>query len=329
PPQLMGGPLTDGSLADKPAFADLSLESSDTGPVFLYRSGLAGRTVMEETLKLLASPAPKVAGAAGVLSQPGTAGTITDMDVLIAQAREFMPVEARVKTAPFSRSAFLNKNLSLGEALEWGAWLSGRGLRQENNTLLLDEFETCYGPRQWQVLSLKAVCERSPELAVKIPARIAELLPMLYPTFFPDSRALYRIRNAVVFHGDRRQLRVAQRLLADLEIALDDPQNKNFPLQTWRPKWRADMEAKLSEPFVSSGADKLTGGFAWLLRQSVLSSQLHCTVLVDPSFMKDHWSDEVKNLSIANLTVAQVIERLAARVGLKMTIEGEVVWLKP
>jgi len=254
---------------------------------------------------------------------------VPDLDVLVGQAREFMLIEARAKSPPFSRSAFVNKTLSLGEALEWGAWLTGRGLRHENNTLLIDEFDACYGPRQWQVLSLKALCDRHRGISAALPARLAQLLPALYPTFFSEARSIHCVQNAVVFYGDRRQLRVGQRLLTELEVAIDGPQGKPFDLQTWRPVWRAEVEAKLSEPFVSSGAEKLSGGFAWLLRHSVLSSQIHCTVMVDPLFMKDHWSDEVKDLPVSNVTVAQVIERLAARVGLKMAIEGDVVWLKP
>ena len=80
-----------------------------------------------------------------------------DLKVLSEQARPFLRVELAAGLAPrtFDRQAFVNKNLRLGEALEWAAWLNGCGLRQDNHDLsgIVDNPVACYGAPDGPVLS--------------------------------------------------------------------------------------------------------------------------------------------------------------------------------
>jgi len=190
----------------------------------------------------------------------------------------------------------------------------------------VDEARICYGNPQLQLLSLDPILEGRPELSGQLPSAFARLLPSLYPTFFAKAD-LRCLRNAVVFVGDRRQLQLAQRVRGALKQAYET-RGAAVDMRSWRPAWREEIDRNLSEPFQSSGAEALTGSFAWLLRQSALSSQLRCTVLVDPQSMKEHAGDAIPELDVREKTVGQVLEQLARQAGLRMAVEGEIVWLR-
>ena len=324
--EVLPGVRTDSLLSGKPVFADLAWEAEDK--TLRYRTGVAGQAILSALLARLVAPGAAVPGAAGILSERVELGPIADMEVLLKQAQQFMPVESRVKPPVFNRQAFVSKNLLLGEALEWAAWLGGRGLRDENNVLIVDDLNTCYGGVELQVLPLSALSARRPALAGALPEVLARLLPALYPSFFVNTE-LYCLRDAVVFRGDRRQLQLAQRLRGDLERALENSRADSvFDLAAWRPAWRMEIERNLTEPFQTLGEARLTGTFAWLLRQGALSSQLRCTVLVDPQALQE-CADKQAELEIAHRTVGQVLEQLAKSAGLKAQIEGQVIWLRP
>jgi hypothetical protein len=86
--------------------------------------------------------------------------------------------------------------------------------------------------------------------------------------------------------------------------------------------------SSLAKPFTCA-TPSLKGNFAGLLRQGELSSQLSCTILVDPVSMREKAGFEVRDLDAAGLTVGKVVEQLARAAGLRMVLEGGVVWLRP
>ncbi|MCY3021014.1 MAG: FecR family protein [Planctomycetota bacterium] len=318
---------SDAALAGRPPFAGLTWEPAQPeGGLFCCRTGLLGEALMRNLLAALQSESPPVPGAAGLLSQAAALGPVPDMEALIEQARPRLRVALApgVQPQPFSKHAYVNKSLPLGEALEWGAWLAGCGLRPVNNDFwTVDDAAVCYGPPALQVLSLQPVIEQRKELAAELPRLFARVLPDLYPTFFANTK--FRcVGSRIVFTGDRRQLQLAQRLRASWEAG---GPSTLAEARTWKPKSRVDVEKNLAEPF-SREPLKLSGSFAGLLRHGALSSQLRCTVLVDPAAMREKSGTEIKDLDTANLSRRQVLERLASAAGLVMVIEGDVVWLR-
>lgn len=319
---------SDAKLAGRPVLSRLVLDPSPAeGPVFRYSTGMLGEALAAAVLGRLQSGSPPVPGTTALMSQPAATGAVPDLESLMKQVQPFLRVEFApgVKPQPFSKHALVNKNLRLGEALEWAAWLSGCGVRQEaNETWVVDDAAVCYGPREMQVLSLAQLAARNPSVSSELPKLCVRLLPELYPTWFAKTR--FRcVGNRLVFTGDRRQLQLAQRLRTALEA--ECPPGAQAA-QTWKPSWRAAVEKNLGEPFRGATA-KLSGTFAGLLRFGELSPQLRCTVLVDVAAMREKAGVEIQDLDTAGLSVGQVVERLAQAAGLKMTLEGEVVWLRP
>ena len=92
---------------------------------------------------------------------------------------------------------------------------------------------------------------------------------------------------------------------------------------------RVALEKNLAEPFQAQGTPKLSGSFVSLLRRGNLSPQLHCTVLVDPATMRDKGETVINDLDTTGLTVRQVLERLAKAAGLRVELDGDVIWLRP
>jgi hypothetical protein len=284
---------------------------------------LLGDALMAAVLAALQEDKPLVSSTAGLLSQPATAGTAPDLDSLITQAQPFLQVRtaAGVRPQPFGRCGFACKGLQLGEALEWGAWLAGCGVRQENNEAwLVDDPAACYGPPALQVVSLAQLAQQQRALGPDLPQVFMRLLPELYPTFFRDTQ--FRcVGLRLAFIGDRRQLALAQRLRATLEAG--GPANAG-EAQTWKPKWRVDMERNLAEPF--QDPPRLSGAFSNVL--PVVSAKLRCSLMVDPAAMRDKATLEIHDLDTTGLVVGQALERLAHAAGLKPVLEGNVLWLR-
>ena len=327
-PPLFAG-RTDPELSETPALAHVNVESNGgRGACLHYTTGLLGAALAGKAIDLLESESPARGSAAELLSQPLPAGHVPDIQTLIDRVEKFVPVELRVKCGPFNTKAFVNKNLTMGQALEWAAWLSGCGLDKENNHLFVDTPGRCYGAPALQVLSLSLLAERRPETADVLPQSFARLLNKLYPAFFGADTELYCIGSRIVFTGDQRQLQMAQRLRASLARALEGMQNnQTFDPAAWRPEWRVQLDKNLSDPYQSAG-DNLSGKFAGLLRQSELSSQLRCTVLVDPACMRDAGDKQIDNLETKGMSVGQVLERLVQKAGLNISINGEVIWIR-
>jgi len=313
----------DSTLAGKPVFSALMPPDADG---LRFKSGLFGAAVVSATLNTLATESPSVPSVAGMLSQPFPPGPVADMETLLTQARSALGrVESNVRFPALSNQAFVFKNMTLGESLEWAVWVSGFGFRIENNVLLIDDAARCYGPASLQVLSLASLTEKRPELATDFPPLFGRMLTSLYPALFTGVE-FRSVGGKLVFTGDLRQLQLAQRVRAALERALES--NMPFNALTWLPPARQLLEANLKESF--QGAEKLPAGtFAGLLRRSALTPQLRATVLVDPAAMKEHGSDAISELNVANASVGKVLEELAGRVGLKVAPEGDVIWLRP
>jgi hypothetical protein len=311
------------------AFSNIAFKPLEDGSALLsYKSGMAGRVLMRQVLDTYAAPSAAVLSAASILSHNVDSGPVADLESLLKEARQFTVIETKVVSQPFSKQAFVNRNLGLGQALEWGAWISGLGVRQEQDGLVIDDALSCHGLQQTQVLSLAAITALRPELATRLPEVFSRHLPALYPTFLGNIH-FHCLNNLLVFNGDRRQLLLAQRLAKQLEIAISADAEKTLDPQKWLPPWRAQIDKNLAERFRNSGENNLNGSFVGLLRNSSLSAQLHCTVLVDPRSMKEKAALEIKNLHVANATVGDVLTAMASAAGLKMVIEGEVVWLRP
>ncbi|MFH0938724.1 MAG: hypothetical protein V1899_05525 [Planctomycetota bacterium] len=326
PSQSAPGIRTDSSLSGRAAYTNLRIDNG--GARVSCRTGLAGRILLITLLEKLSRPSPLALSVSSILFEQAPLGPITDIDLLIKQAQAVAPVERRVQIPTFPRQTFVNKNLTLGDALEWAAWLGGCGLRKENHALIVDDLNTCYGPAELQVLLLTSLIERRPTDAHFLPQTLAALLKELYPVFFENTE-LRCLKDRLVFNGDRRQLQLAQRLRNELARAMEANRDRQtFDVKTWRPVWRLDIEQNLSEPFKILGINNFSGAFAWLLQQSALSEQLRCAVLVDPQAMNDHAADSIQ-FDIRNASVGQILERLAKSVRLKMRIEGQVIWFRP
>jgi len=319
----------DVELAGRPAFVAPPVVDPNPagGPAFRYRTGLLGHALMSNLLESLRTGSPAVPGISGMLSTPATAGTVADIKGLVEQVSPFLRVELApgLKPPSFDKQAFVSRNLRLGEALEWAAWLAGCGLRQDNDVWLVDDAVACYGAPAMQVLSLAPLAVRSPALAPEFPGLFTRLLPELYPGFFSPKLQFRCIGNRLVFTGDKRQLQLAQRLLTALEAA--NPAGVK-EARNWKPAWRLALENNLADPF-KSDAPKLSGSFAWLLRQSGLGTKLRFSVLVYPAAMREKAGVEIRDLDVAGLSVGQVVERLAQAAGLRMVLEGEIVCLRP
>jgi hypothetical protein len=318
----------DSVLAGRPVVARLSLDPNPAdGLVLRYRTGVLGETAVVSLLDGLRGESAPAPGTAGLFSQLAPSGPIQDIETLAKQVQTPVRVELApgLKPQPFSKHAFVNKSLRVGEALEWAAWLAGCGLRQESNQVwMVDEVSACYGPSALQVVSLAAL-EQNKALAPELPRLFARLLPELYPGFF-DGVKFRCLGGRLVFTGDRRQLQFAQRLRTALEAG--GPANA-AEAQTWKPGWRVALEKNLAEPFQAQGMPKLSGSFVSLLRRGNFSPQLRCTVLVDPATMRDKGETAIADLDTTGLTVRQVLERLAKAAGLRVELDGDVIWLRP
>jgi len=311
----------DASLAEAKICAEVP--SVDIGGL-RFKSGVLGHALVASTLSELGNESPLVSEVAGLLSQPVTPGPVSDMGMLISQAANMVSIKPKVRFPALSNQAFVFKGISLGEALEWSAWTSGFGLKLEQNSIVISDLQDCYGPPSLQVVSLAPLVARKPNLAAEFPELFTRLLPQLYPTFYADTRVRC-IGGKLVFHGDRRQLQLAQRLRSDIELALDTPAAAK--LDTWVPPYRQSIQANLAEPFQGTG--KLTRSFAGLLRQSELKHQLRCTVLVDPVSMRERAADQITDLDVSNSSVGKVLEAIAAKARLKVILEGDIIWLRP
>jgi len=313
-------------------FSDRALAETAvcSGPVELsaeglkYRSGVLGAAVVSALLSELIVDAPMVAEISGLLSQPIAPGPVSDMNALIGQAAHAVAVKPKVRLPALSHQAFVFKGMSLGGALEWSTWALGYGLKLEGNAIVIADTAECYGAPALQVLPLASLTARKPALADEFPNVIARLLPQLYPAYFAETR-LRSIGGKLIFRGDKRQLQLAQRLRSDLELALETlPAAK---LSSWLPPFRQSINANLAEPFQGTG--KLTRSFAGLLRQSELKHQLRCSVLVDPVAMREHAADQIIDLDVSGGSVGKVLDAIAAKARLKVTIEGDIIWLRP
>ena len=328
---LLGSPVVLTTILNDPgAISDLRMEqTAPDGACLRYKGGLISEGLLESALTLLQRGSSSATDGAAVLTQPFPPGYVLNMDALIRGSTN-MHVEARVNCLPFTHMSFLNKNLSAGQAIEWGAWLSGCGLRQDNDALLVDSLEHCYGKRALQVVVLSGLAQRRPQLAASLPESFNKLLLLLYPKFF-SSTQLHCLSERIAFHGDRRQLLLAQRLKNSLQQALQPDAATpaaEFDLNAWRPDWRVRIDKNLNEPFQSGGKNILSGAFAGLLRQSVLSPQLRCTVLVDPAAMKEAANKKI-DIEVTDISVGQVLDRLVEKAGLKMAVVGDVIWIGP
>ncbi len=315
----LSGLHSDAELAGKPVFAYVAPADADG---LRFRSGLLGSAALKAALQRLSNGSAAISSPAALLTQAVSPGVVRDVDTLVAQARTILPVESRARFAAFNNQAVVMKSVSLGEALEWTTWLAGRGLRVDQNVLVLDEAAVCYGGTDLQVVPLGTLVERQPNAVQNWPAYVARLLPELYPAFFEDTK-FSAVANRLVFYGDRRQLELAQHLRDNLDRALVSGAFKN---ESWRPPWRVALESNLAEKF--RGGETLSGTFASILRTSPLSSQLRCSVLVDPAKMKEHAADPIADLPAANATIRELLGALAAKAGMKVHLEGGIIWLR-
>ena len=322
----------DRALAGKPAYALIGIARTENGACLRYRAGIAGETWVVALLSQLERGNTAPHGAAG-LTQNAPNGAVKDLQTLIAAAP--MPVDIRIKNSAFGHQAFAVKNMRLGRALEWGAWLQDLGVRSGAgaNGLVVDSLESCYGAPALQVVSLKSPLAKAPELSVELPAYMAKLLPELYPTFFGGVE-FKTLLGRIAFIGDRRQLQLANdavnALDQDLDLDAGGGERKKFELSGWKPVWRRAIETNLALPFNdNAGLGVVSGTFAGLLRQSNFGIQFNHTVVVDLKGMRDHFGDGINNLDIAQITVGQFIDRLVKAAEMKAVLEGDVVWIKP
>jgi hypothetical protein len=331
-PDLPAYSNVDRALVGRRAFQNLSLADGDNGPYLRYRAGMLGNAWMSALLKELARGTQQVRGASG-LTQLLPSGSIKDINALIDIAKPFMPVESRLKNPPFNHQALAIKNLSLGRALEWGAWLQGCGIRQGVGGLVIDDSAVCYGAPALQVVPLSPTADHPLDMANQLPTAFARLLPQLYPTFFAGVE-IKPLSGRIAFVGDRRQLQLAQELFKSFDQELNESTanahgDKQLDLNTWLPAWRRNLEKNLAEPFKGDGSGAVSGTFAGLLRQSGIGTQLHHTVVVDLTAMQQHHSDPVQSLDVSQLSLGQFIDALAHAAQMKVVLEGEVIWLKP
>ena len=322
----------DRALVGRRAFQNLSLADGDDGPLLRYRAGMIGHAWMTALLKELERGTEQVRGASG-LTQVPPSGSIKDINALIEIAKPFMPVESRLKNLPFNHQALAFKNLPLGRALEWGAWLQGCGIRQGVGGLVIDESAVCYGAPALQVVPLNPSAEHTLELANQLPGAFARLLPQLYPTFFAGVE-IKTLSDRIAFVGDRRQLQLAQELFKSFDQELNEAPasahgDKQLDLNTWLPASRRNLEKNLAEPYTGDGSGAVSGTFAGLLRQSGIGTQLHHTVVVDLTAMQQHHSDPVQSLDVSQLSLGQFIDALAHAAQMKVVLEGDVIWIKP
>jgi hypothetical protein len=193
------------------------------------------------------------------LSEPVASKTFADLASLVELGKPM--VQSRVRNRPFSNSAYVVKNLPVGKALEWGAWLQGLGVRVENGTYFIDDAASCYGTPSLQVLSLTPVLELRRDLAPELPHSFAALLPQLYPSFF-NNVEVRELSGRISFIGDKRHLALACDLLSALQAELAIAgQGAAFEVSTWRPSWRKELDKELAEPF-HGDADSLKRTFA-------------------------------------------------------------------
>jgi hypothetical protein len=309
---------TDAALSGKPVFAYVAEPNAEG---VRYRTGLLGSAALRGVLLALSSETPPVQSAP--LTQPAPR-EVQDMDAWLAQLRMNHVIDSRARFPAFTNKAIVFKNLLLGDALEWTTWICGFGLRlDEKGVLVLDEKTACYGPPALQVLSLNALAERYAPLAKKLSDVFKRVLPAAYPTFFAGVE--FRcIGGKLVFMGDLRQVLIAQRVRSALEHALE---NNEFKPDNWLPPGSASVRKNLAEPF-ASGSPKLSGTFAGLLRNSELSSQLRCTLLVDPAAMREHAGDQIAELEVEGASIGKVLELLAQKAGMKVVLEGDIIWLR-
>jgi len=317
--------LSDSELAGKSPYQILETVRDGETTRLKYRAGVLGDAVLNRTLATLSGESAEVSNAAA-FSQPLDAGPIESVALLlenkIKPLQQLAPSPAGIKIEPLGRGAYVSKGQTLGDALQWATWLSGCGLRQTEGALIIDSVEACYGKHELQVLSLAPILEKHPQLADELPRQFSQMLRAFHPYFFPDRT--YALAGKVAFEGNRRQLMLAQKLRRALKEALDAGQ---VNLQSWRPRAIAQIEANLARKFSNS---PLNGRFDGLLRNSGLSAQLQCSVLVHPGDMKQAARVDIQDGQITKReTVGEIMNQLAERAGLKMVIEGDVILLLP
>ena len=322
----------DPMLTGRAAFAGTWVADSNDGPILHYRAGIFGDAYVTALLNEIERGSQQVRGASGLTNMLQSVA-IRDTNQLIELAKPFVPVESRLKNLAFNHQALAVRNLSLGRALEWGAWMQGCGIRPSTNGLVIDDAAQCYGAPSLQVLPLTPSAEHSAELAAKLPETFARLLPQLYPVSFATVE-MKTVAGRLVFVGDKRQLQLAQELFQafDQELGVApaaENGERKLDLQTWVPASRRNLEKNLAEPFKGDGSGAVSGTFAGLLRQSGIGTQLRYTVLVDLAGMQQNHSKPIAALDVSQFSIGQYLDALARAAELKVVLEGDIILLTP
>ncbi len=298
-----------------------------------YQAGLNAHLRFEEFLDLLEAGTPTLQAPAVELNEYRYSGAVKSIEDLIkAAAKRNVRIHVNGEVLPFEKYGFRNRVMPLGKALEWATRLNGLGLRAEGGHWIVDTWDACYGRPQLRVLNLDQLSLAAPQFEAQWPEWFAQQLQHLYPEQFKKVEC-YLLKNRLVFSGNRFQCVTAQRLLVEVEEALrENAKNEPpiaFELEAWKPAWRRRLENNLKAPYTASQNGKLpSGSFTGLLRAQFI--QLPSSILVDPASLKaaDTHAKIIKALDVNNLTVGEVLEKLARVAGLRTVLEGEVVWLK-
>ena len=296
-----------------------------------YTTGRSGDRLLHTTLDLIRQGSPATGSPAERLDEQRYTGGMRDLEAFVRLcAQHHVHLAVRAAGLDFPSQAFVNRTLPLGEALEWAARLHGMGVRAEPGMLVVDQLEACYGSPALQTLNLVLPARLPPQEADPLPQALAACLREIYPELFASVPVFLQFKERLAFSGDLRQLAAAQRTLVEWQRRLQEPPPEPpLDLKAWRPAWRVKLEKNLAELFRGDGSGVLPeGSFVSVLRQSGLSAQVRATILVDPEAMKRVALKPIPQLNVLQLSQMQVLQALAKEAGLRVVLEGPVVWLR-
>lgn len=297
-----------------------------------YRCGRVNRVRFAEALWLLRDGTPAATLDTAPLDEHEGPRLVRSWEELAAEVREAgRALEPPKNAKVFPVSAFRNRALRLGGSIEWAARLQGLGVHTCDGRLVVEAPEVCYGAPRLQVLRCDTQAALLPADAAALPESLAETVRACYPELFAGV-AFHPVKDRLLFEGDRRQLAAAQAVLfaleSDLRARTAEAAPAAFDLRAWRPAWRAKLEQELARPLQAGAGSLPARSFPWLLRSSGYFSNLGCTVLVDPAAMERLAQEELPAMDVRGITAGQALRAMAEAAGLRMILEGEVVWLR-
>lgn len=297
-----------------------------------YRCGRVNRVRFAEALWLLRDGTPLATLDTEPLNEHEGPRLVRTWEELAAEVQETgRALEIPKDAKAFPVSAFRNRALRLGASIEWAARLQGLGVHARDGRLVVEAPMACYGAPRLQVLRCDTQAALLPAEAAALPETLAETVRACYPELFAGV-TFHPLKDRLLFEGDRRQMAAAQAVLfaleSDLRARAAEAASAAFDLRAWRPAWRVKLEQELARP-LQAGTESLPArSFPWLLRSSGYFSNLGCTVLVDPAAMERLALEELPALDARGKNAGQALRALAEAAGLRMVLEGEVVWLR-